>query len=458
MQHPGEEQFSLSTIFRLAVSTLTGTTFALLSASLVCRSPEPSGSSGVLLLLRAAGYSVLVAVAGFSGLWLGLPHKHQRVAVRLSGLFLAGWLFLPAAVLLVREYSTLALVPAALAGNALSLAWLRAFPTRAVEASAWPAARRAELFTAPSTESFHFGTSLIVSLLVYFIAVLLWSGWLSLAGYLVTLTTFLLTRPLAEPVIYADLRQPFGSRRSLPLVCLSTLAICMTIAALLPTLRAEIFTRNLAVLQLWMANMRLTRAQQATVHDKAASSPGYIGVVLWPPPRKKLEAIAPFSKPAMDTPALRRPMVILFNGPYLYSKTAGELPGPLSHVAHGTPLSARIASSDQNPIYMQAHQHLDRTLNPDCCSAIEIAFDNKESAGSVEVGLVLTDTASSSAPTEYLGLRTLQADQQSIKFPLSDRKKLRPFDDLRVLVLEPVGPRARAGAKVAIDHFTLLPR
>ena len=103
---------------------------------------------------------------------------------------------------------------------------------------------------------------------------------------------------------------------------------------------------------------------------------------------------------------------------------------------------------------MRAHQRLGSTLDANCCSAIEIAFDNQESAGSLQVGLVLTDTASPSVPAEYLDLRTLEVGQQSITFLLPWTKGTHPFDDLRVLVLEPSGPRSRAGAKVGIDHFT----
>jgi hypothetical protein len=232
----------------------------------------------------------------------------------------------------------------------------------------------------------------------------------------------------------------------------------MTVAALLPTFPAETMARGLAALQLWMASIRLNRPPQATVHDKATASSGYIGVVLWPPPKKKLKVSVPLYKAAMDTPATSRPMVIPFDGPYLYTKVTGEFPGPLSHVAQGTPISVKIASADQSPLFMQAHQHLDRTLDANCCSAIEIAFDNQENAGSLQVGLVLTDTASPSVPAEYLDLRTLEVGQQSVTFLLPGTKRLQHFDDLRVLVVEPIGPRARAGAKVAIDHFTLLPR
>ena len=344
MQRIGEEQVFLSTNPRFAVATLTGTTFALLSASLICRPPDPSHSSGVRLLLTAVGYSLLVAIAGFVGLWLSLPYGRHKAAVRVSRFFLSGWLFLPAAVLLMREYSLLALVPAMLAGIALSLAWIRAFPETYLDATASPATNRAELFTALPPQSLHLGTGLLASTLLYSTAIALLSGWLSLAGYLVTLAAFVLTRPLAGPAFdadHVDVGQPSRSQRKTPFVFLSTMAVLMTVIALLPTLRAENVARDLAALQLWMASMRIDRPPQAVLHDKATNSSGYIGIVLWPPPKKKLKASVALYKAVINTPATSRPMVIPFDGPYLYTKVAGDLPGPLSHVAHGTPTSLK---------------------------------------------------------------------------------------------------------------------
>jgi hypothetical protein len=457
MRRSDENHPEVASSSRSAIAVLTGITCALLTASLVCRPPDPRSSSGKTLLLTAFGYCAVTASGGLIGLWLALPTKRYASAFGLSRFFLAAWLFLPAAVLLFREYSTLALAPSVLAGSALAIAWIQAYPqATCLEPPTHQANDMIELFATLPTRSSHFGTALSVSVLMYSCAVALCGGWLSLAGYLVAFTAFLLTLQRAEPVISTEETRPGSKRRKLSLIYLGSLAVAMTILALLPTLQVD-KTRSLAMLQSWIQSLQQVRPQTAKPHDKLSSSSGYVGVVLWPS-RKRKQIEVPVPRAASDTFTQRRTLVIPFDGPYLYSRVPGERPGPAAHVAQGTPLSVHVASSDTEPIFMQADQQLGSSLEVACCSAIEVALENSEQAGPLSFGLVLTDGASPSKTIRFLGMQTVAPGQQSVTFLLPHDGKLERFDQLRVLIVEPSGPRSRQGAKVAIEQFTLLPR
>ena len=70
---------------------------------------------------------------------------------------------------------------------------------------------------------------------------------------------------------------------------------------------------------------------------KAAQSGGdFVGVILWPPHKKKPEIAPPRPKtPTLGSGVKAKPLIIPFDGPYWYFKAPMAGPGPRAHVTFG---------------------------------------------------------------------------------------------------------------------------
>ena len=457
----------------MRAATLAGLGGAVLAAALVCWPAAAETLSWRGVMVRAVLHLAVCVGLGAVGVWLAL--ERDRAAARaLVGRVGACWLFVPGVALLVREGSLLALCPAAATGVMVSLA-LRgeagaglgaggsgapASPELSgeLEAGAGVPAGGGLLFREAPRGGLAPWGALNASLLLYGTGLAVYGGWLLVAVVLIAVAAVVLTWQAVEPEADGFGVDGLGTggsagagQRGSHRVAAAVLALAFTVVALLPAVRRQYAEQELRSLQAWMQVLRAPAARRA-----GRGGAGFEGVMLYPPPRKK-EPVAPVR--LLRTGALeRRRMVIPFDGFYWYSKAAGEEPWTKAHVAHGTPVSVRVASADREPLFMEAHQKLAEPVELSGCSGLEIAVESRASEP-VTLGVVLRDGALPGRPRELLGQRLLKDTQgeQTVVFAIPARGGLREFDEITV-VFGAEREGAREGARVSLESFELLAR
>ena len=129
-----------------------------------------------------------------------------------------------------------------------------------------------------------------------------------------------------------------------------------------------------------------------------------------------------------------------------------------------------IHSTDWRPLRMEAHQNLGTLIGLDCCGTIQVAIRNAdEYPTSISLEVVLVDTTAPGKPSQSLGRMYIvsrrrwksddhpQPSRENFNFLIPSNSAIHRFDEVRVL-FRLDGFRARAAAKIGIDHFTLVPR
>jgi hypothetical protein len=119
---------------------------------------------------------------------------------------------------------------------------------------------------------------------------------------------------------------------------------------------------------------------------------------------------------------------------------------------------------------MEAHQILDKSIDLACCREIEVAITNADTRpGKISLGLILTDSTSPDKPSRNLGSRPIASSepaniplnreptQEVLRFPIPRSSTTHRFNEITVVYV-PAPERARGGAKVSIQSFTLTPR
>jgi hypothetical protein len=110
----------------------------------------------------------------------------------------------------------------------------------------------------------------------------------------------------------------------------------------------------------------------------ANSTGGYESVILWPY-RAKRQIIPPVVlQKELLAPGTMHPLMIRFTGPYWFVQPPHSTPGPGAHRAHGTPRGVGIASINQIPLVMQAHQYLSAPIHTARCQEIEVEIENSD--------------------------------------------------------------------------------
>jgi hypothetical protein len=216
---------------------------------------------------------------------------------------------------------------------------------------------------------------------------------------------------------------------------------------------------------------RATRNPPTFAHGPTATSNNdYVGIVLWPPPVKK-ETLPPLPHPhSLATGGAAKPLIIPFDGQYWYFKAPSVRPGPHAHIARGKPTDVTVRSSDLAPLLMEAHQNLDNPIDLACCLEIEVAITNADTRpGKISLGLILTDSTSFDKPSRNLGSRPIVSSQATniplnrepakevLRFPIPRSSTTHRFNEITVVYI-PAQERARGGAKVSIQSFTLIPK
>jgi hypothetical protein len=446
----------------------TGCISAAVVTSLSSRLPESHTLSWTTILVRSVKYIALATAGGAIGAsipWFFLKIKPPFSLASFSKIVAVGWIFFPCIILFYRRQSPWMFLALALATVASAFSLRRLFPVisepdqrkppygdtsdlpnlyglpiaafRPVRAFFIAICAQAALLLAVADRPFPAGLLLSICL-----SLLVWR-WSALDSSAV--------KPLA------------GSRQS---ILLCAFALFLTVLALIPwidTTGSSMQGQNAA------PHRRTLPAHQAMEPDKPGSE--YVGIILWPPPAKKTEITPPVPHDhsfAME--GASKPVVIPFDGPYWYFKAPSERPGPRAHVAHGKATDVSVSSSDWAPLLMEAHQNLGPSIDLACCSEIDIAITNADDrAGKIALGLRLTDSRSIGKPSKYLGERTIVSSEvvriplnrppmkETLRFPIPRSATMHRFDAITIVFL-PAKERARGGAKVSIQNFTLIPR
>jgi hypothetical protein len=240
--------------------------------------------------------------------------------------------------------------------------------------------------------------------------------------------------------------------------------LLLTSIALIPFLRSVILMGGLGGLLPHVAATAHLPAMKGVIEKPAASD--YSGIILFVPTKPKEKLVPP---PLTQHTALlgahAKPMVIPFDGAYWYFKWPDLRPKRDARVVKGDPIKANVHSTDFRILAMEAHQMLGSPIRMDCCSTMKVSIRNGDNrVGAINVELVLKDKGKpQSLGTEVL--RSSVAAQialdrapvdETLSFPVPASMKGKKFDEIAV-VIKAARERSRAGAKLAVQEFTLVP-
>lgn len=164
-----------------------------------------------------------------------------------------------------------------------------------------------------------------------------------------------------------------------------------------------------------------------------------------------------------------KPSSIPFSGVYWMYRPPFDRPPRTSHVQQGNPLMLSFRTTDHAPMSLEAYQKLGRAVDPQCCSAVQIAISNADPyPGTVALELIIIDSKSPDQPMLSLGIvavvsRTHSAfgqvlpAKETLQFKLPSSLPLRAFDVIKV-IFHRDRLRIERSARISIDRFLLLPR
>jgi hypothetical protein len=445
---------------------------AAIASVLLCRLPESHAPSLWRLLLRGAMYVLLGAGAGVAGAyfyWRRSANPYRTHAPISFGAFslicAAGWVWVPAAVLLATQDSKATAIIGVLCGAILgsglrkSIGWTdepEPPHARAIEKEMFAAT----LESAP--REWH-GYAIAGSL--YAAAYAQRDGARLMAALLCAVAAFVFMWMRNQPAQISESLVPRSASRRL--AGTAALAVLLTAWALL----LGVAHRNASADAAFAAdNGDSAKAQHGSVGESSLGQGGFKSVILWPfPPRKQI--IPPIPAPSnFQGPERSRPMIIRFDGAYWYFQPPDTRPGRTAHQAHGTPLAVNIHSNNWSPLMMEAHQRLIGPVRLSRCREIDVEIRNRDNLRStLSLGLMLADSAFPNKPTLYLGQKEIETTlpgffsykwapvSETIRFAIPASAPIRKFDEITVILQSEI-EHSMVGPKIAIEQFELLPR
>jgi hypothetical protein len=447
---------------------VTGCLSAAMITSLSSRLPESHTLSWTTILFRSVKYIALALAGGAIGTsipWFFLKAKPSFSLASLSKIVAVGWIFFPSILLFYRRQSPWMFLALTLATVAAAFSLRRLFTP-----STEPNHRRPlDRYTSNLPSLYGLPIAAFRPLRAFFIAISAQAALLLAiadrpfpAGLLLSICLSLLVWRWSA-LDTSAVKQFAGASQS-TLLC--AFALILTVLALLPWISANAGALHEAH---DASHKPLPPAHRSIAPDKPGSE--YVGIILWPPPAKKTEITPPVPHAySLAIGGASKPVVIPFDGPYWYFKAPSKRPGPHAHVAHGKATDVSVSSSDWAPLLMEAHQNLGPSVDLSCCSEIDIAITNADiRPGRIALGLRLSDSRSIGKPSKDLGERIIlsseaasiplnrQPVKETLRFPISRSRTMHQFDAVTIVFL-PAKERARGGAKVSIQSFTLIPR
>jgi hypothetical protein len=432
-----------------------------LAANLVCLSPRWYSGSWLLLAWQSLKMIALTAGTGASVVWFvwgAVADKPFASAATIARNLSTGWVFLPCYVLLYERDNPLLLLVTALItlGIALGLRPLLPAPAQAALLATPDTAILPSLDGLPPRDS--------PLLLATWIAILIQAACILAAADSLLFASL----PLAAAVfLFAWRWSAFDPR-----IAQWWLG---PHAPLRPAIAATVLTAMMLIPFTIGQRSGFYVAHQAAPRKpppQVDSTSGYYGIILYPPPKKR-EIVAP--QPHTDSfeaAARPQPVMIPFDGPYWYFTAPARRPGEKAHVARALPTDANVnpRSTGYQPIQMEAHQNLGLPVALSCCGEIALALTNADTrAGAMSLALMLNDSASPgkagvllhAQPIPSSEADPIPADRAPVKetlhFAIPPTHAQTSFNEISVYFI--LSPRhARAGAKVSIDSFELIPR
>lgn len=260
---------------------------------------------------------------------------------------------------------------------------------------------------------------------------------------------------------------------------LAMLAIIFTMAALIPYVSG---TGGLRLGSLHKPAVRISsqgsvaprRSTGETVNEaRKLPSEGNAGIILWPEKQQQTKLIAPTPIDLSRPPQFgsnANPLVIPFDGVYWFFKAPDLRPPKTARQAHASPDAVEIRSTDQRPLSIEAHDNLGNLIDLNCCSRIQIAIRNADRyPETVSLELILVDSTQPTEAHVSLGAMMVKSSHawriyerprpvsEILNFPIPMHVRLHRFDEIKV-IFRLDRARADAAAKIAIDHFVLVPR
>jgi hypothetical protein len=444
---------------------ITGCLSAAMITSLSSRLPQSHTLSWTTILLHSIQYIALATIGGAIGTsipWFFLKIKPSFSLARFTEIVGVGWIFFPSILLFYRRQSPWMFLVLALATVTSGFSLRRLFPVISD-----PDQRTVpDRYTGDLPNLHGLPIAAFRPVRAFLIAIGAQAALLLAVADRPTPAALLLSICLAllvwrwSALDSSTIKQFAGRRQSL---LLSAFALAFTVLALLPWIAEKSY-----------GSKEVPRRPALITHEsKEADVPGsdYVGIILWPPPIKKTEIAPP--KPhatSFATAKASKPIVIPFDGQYWYFKAPSKRPGPRAHIAHGRATYVNVHSTDSAPLSMEAYQNLGTSIDLGCCSEIDVAITNADTRpGTIALGIRLADSTSVGEPSEDLGERPILSSkagqiplnrppvEEVLRFPIPPRTTIHRFDEITIVFLS-AKERARAGAKVSIQSFTLVPR
>jgi hypothetical protein len=428
---------------------------------LVCRFELMSTLSGRELFVFPLVCLFIAACMHVPAVWVvrGMLDRDENVAI--WPLIYGTWIpvvWVPSLVVLAMEGSAwvVVLLPV-MAGLATAL--LRHWTTRSEDEDVVEGNLQS-LFESPTAAPL--GQTIFPALIASLAAVLglvaLLRRWDGVAGCLLAVACVV-------PVWRFPRRQGGGlGSRPRTSVAISVAALFLTTLALMPFLKdgpGHAALENL---------LKMERVKAASVKARAPAHRGYSGVILLLPPKPPQAILPPAPKLAPVFKNARvEPTVIKFDGAYWYFKEPDIRPEPDARVVHGDPLKARINSTNDVPLSMEAHQVVPSPIRMSCCSALRVDTVNADDRpGAIAIEVILTDAGSKAGSALSLGTVVLPSstgamiplDRQPVhetltfRFPRGTHRG--QFNEITIRI-KPSEERALAASQVSIEDFVLVP-
>lgn len=455
---------------------------SLIAAFFFLHLPDAHNPTLTSLIVRASIFVIVGALTGTIGAWYywrrpaspflwNPPIPFTVFALSAA----AGWVWVPAVVLLSREDSPVTCPVAILAAAILAYALRTSTPAAVFLRPSDPLEDHAgnrELFAATLRMHPPQLSGYILASCIYLASYdLIYSWTLDAAAMLAVCAFVFLWQLTLAPTGPIDIhRQTIRAARRLTLVLLP--AILVTLFALLYGVEHRNRVEAEAAAAAANAQGRNPDATRPAEPDQPTSATGlsgYQSIILWPVPPKK-EIPPPLPPPTQFlAPGTTKPLIIKFDGSYWYFQPPNRQPSPNAFQVRGTPLTHDFQTNNFVRLIMEAHQTLGASIPLDRCREIQVGILNHDNRpGAINLAILLGDSAQPGNQL-YLGQQTIASSlpagftqksapaSETLKFPIPTPAKLRKFDQITVMFL-PDESNYDTGSKVAIDQFQLMPR
>jgi hypothetical protein len=452
----------------IASMTCAGLLNASIVALIFCRLPASHSPTITSLFIRAMVYVAMTAAGGVAGMRFYWSRFSGRLASTLPASFplfalvsALAWIWLPAAILLSPQDSPA--TPLIVSAGAAMLAMgLRKAVLVPITFDAGERELFADVLRSPSRSADGYIVSACIYLAFFAFAArqdLNASAPLAICAWLIT---WRLT--FAPTEVPDNRKQMAGAVRRLAWT--TPVAIFVTLFALLFGVEHRNRLTAGAGLNPSANDIASSEHRRKNSHDNSLGGSGYESIILWPVPEKR-QIVAPVP-PRFDLLPLggKRPLIFPFTGSYWYFQPPNTGPGLRAHRAQDSPLRVSIQSTNAIPVTMEAHQKLGGSIRLVRCREIQVRIAYRDGdRGTLAVAMLLTDSALSGKPTQYLGQQPILSSapdssapaEQVLSFEIPDHARIRKFDEIATVFL--ADPLHQLSApKIAIEQFEIVPR